>query len=148
MGHTYTHHLYHIVFSTRDRVAYLRAEDLAELRRYFAIVAGSLGASLLACGGVADHVHLLGRLSPSMAVSDFVGKLKANSSRVLKERGLHDFAWQAGYASFTVSESVAGDVTANVERQEAHHRQVSFAVELRAFLDKHRVDYDPDRILD
>lgn len=39
-----------------------------------------LRGTALEVGGVADHVHLLVILPPTIAVSDFLSKLKANSS--------------------------------------------------------------------
>jgi putative transposase len=52
-----------------------------------------------------------------------------------------DFAWQDGYAAFTVSQSQRDDVQAYIRSQPEHHRTKTFAEEYRAFLARHRIDY-------
>ena len=39
------------------------------------------GGTLLEIGGMPDHVHVLARLKPTIAVSDMLRMLKANSSK-------------------------------------------------------------------
>ena len=53
------------------------------------------------------------------------------------------FAWQEGFAAFTVSKSQIDGVRAYVDRQVEHHRQKSFQEEFVAFLDAHEIEYDP-----
>jgi putative transposase len=53
-----------------------------------------------------------------------------------------DFAWQQGYAAFSVSLSALDDVIEYIENQYEHHRQRSFQEELRLMLDKHGIPYD------
>jgi hypothetical protein len=45
-----------------------------------------------------------------------------------------DFAWQDGYAAFTVSQSQVDDVRAYICSQPEHHRTKTFFEEYRAFL--------------
>lgn len=79
-----------------------------------------------------------------------VRKIKTNSSRWVHDTytDLRDFAWQSGFGVFSVSESAMGDVVAYIRDQARHHRRMPFAEELRLFLDKHGVDYDPGHYLD
>ena len=58
------------------------------------------------------------------------------------------FEWQAGYSSFSVSQSVVDTVKAYIAGQEEHHRRRTFAEELRAFLEANGVEYDPAHFLD
>ena len=49
-----------------------------------------------------DHVHILTRLSPTLAISDVLRVTKANSSKWFNE-SLHPttpFAWQRGFGAF------------------------------------------------
>jgi len=61
--------------------------------------------------------------------------LKGDWSHWLKETfpTLNDFAWQDGYAAFTVSQSQLDDIRAYVRSQREHHRTKTFAEEYRAF---------------
>jgi REP-associated tyrosine transposase len=94
--------------------------------------------------GTADHIHILAKLRQDKAISKAVGELKANSSgwisRTFKEAA--GFAWQEGYGAFTVSESQAPKVRRYIERQEEHHRSVSFVEELKVILRAHGLPFD------
>ena len=84
------HHqlLYHIVFSTKERRPLLQNDQLREqLWAYMAGVAKNLGGFAIRIGGYYDHAHLLVRIPAKVAVSDFVGKLKANTSEHINEIG-------------------------------------------------------------
>ncbi len=96
---------------------------------------------------MADHVHLLVGLDAIHRLSDFVRELKKASSMWVHEEGSRNFAWQEGYAAFTVSASGAGDVMRYIANQEEHHRKWSSREELKIMLDKSGVIYD-ERYLD
>ena len=150
MGHTYSNNLYHIIFSTKDRVKILAARYREETHKYLCGVARSFDSAVLDVNSVEDNVHLLAKIKPSIAVSDFTGKLKANSSRWFKKRFSPPtgFQWQSGFSSFTVSESSIDDVKAYIRDQQQHHRTVTFEEELKVFLEKHGVVFDPDHFFD
>ncbi|RKY12734.1 MAG: IS200/IS605 family transposase [Planctomycetota bacterium] len=150
MGHTYSNNLYHIIFSTKNRTGLLSDKISDELHRYIIGIIQNQDCSLLKINSVTDHIHLLCKIKPSLSVSDFVNKVKSNSSRWVKGRFElpYKFQWQSGFSSFSVSESAAGQVIRYIENQQEHHRTVSFEEELKTFLDKHGVDYDPMRYLD
>jgi len=103
-----------------------------------------LGGKLLAANGTADHVHLLMRLPPRLALADAVRVVKTNSSRwVHQSRALRRrFQWQAGYGAFSVSQSNVPEVVRYIRNQEQHHRRESFREELLAFLKRHGIEYD------
>jgi len=148
---TYQQLLYHVIFSTKERRPLLKRKELRELLwPYMAGIATNLGGHALKIGGHDDHAHALLRIPAKVAVSDFVGSFKANASRFINEQGgpLSNFHWQDGYGAFTVSQSMAGVVADYIERQEEHHRKLSFKEELLELLKKHEVEYDPRYIWD
>jgi putative transposase len=112
MGHTFTNHLYHVIFSTKDRLPLIKADVRDELYKYICGVARHQQAVVIRVNGTADHVHLLVKVKPVAAVADVIRAIKANSSKWLSETfvALRTFKWQPGYSSFTVSESVADAV--------------------------------------
>ncbi|HOK67258.1 MAG TPA: IS200/IS605 family transposase [Anaerohalosphaeraceae bacterium] len=150
MGHTFTNHLYHIVFSTKHRKGLLEDRRRTDFHQYLCGFAQTLDCAVLSVNSVGDHIHLLVRIRPSLAVSEFVGKLKANSSRWIKEQmdPPFGFQWQSGFSSFTVSQSAAAQVRDYIERQTEHHRQLTFEEELKRFLERNGFEYDPQRCLD
>lgn len=50
---------------------------------------------------------------------------------------IKSFAWQDGYAAFSVSVSHVANTIAYIERQEEHHAKRDFASEWKAFLKTH-----------
>jgi hypothetical protein len=58
----------------------------------------------------------------------------------------HLFAWQEGYAAFSVSSSNLDAVINYVEHQPEHHASRDFAAEFRAFLHKHGIECDPANV--
>jgi putative transposase len=72
---------------------------------------------------------------------------KAASVWVHEEIGLTKFAWQEGYAAFSVSPTARAPVKGYIARQEEHHRSKSYREELVELLEKAGIEYDP-RFLD
>ncbi len=102
MPSTYLSLYYHLVFSTEKRAPMI--SDLPRLRDYLAGVVLGLGGHCRAAGGMPDHVHLLVGLNATHTLADFMRELKKSSSTwmhgVTRQSA---FAWQKGYAAFTVS---------------------------------------------
>jgi putative transposase len=144
MANTFTNLLYHIVFSTKDRIPLIERDLQGRLYEYMGGIIRGEGGVLLEIGGVADHVHLLTKLKADIAVSDMLRLMKANSSKWVNEERLiaGRFGWQTGYAAFTVSESQVSRVRKYIRSQESHHAKVSFKEELIALLKKNRIEYD------
>ena len=144
MGRTYTQLLNHIVFSTKDRAPLLTPDLRTRLFPYMGGIVRNLDGVALSINGVADHVHVLASLPATAALSDLVGKLKANSSKWVHETLPEHatFRWQLGYAAFSVSSSQKETVLKYIAGQQEHHRAMSFQDELLAFLKRHEIEYD------
>jgi putative transposase len=135
----------HYIFSTKGRANSIPPELKEKLWAYLLGIANNLRLKTLAIGGTTNHVHLLLGLPTTMTVAEAVQKLKANSSRWLREQGV-PFQWQDGYGIFSVSPSQTATVQAYIRNQEEHHRKRSFEEEFRALLDKCGVEYDVARL--
>ena len=142
MPHTYSQNVIHVVFSTKDRRKVISKEFQPRVWAYVAGVCHKLGILVHAVGGMDDHIHLLIQVPPSLSLAKTVLAIKSNSSRWANEQG-HKFAWQQGYAAFSVSASLTPRVVRYIQNQEAHHKKMSFDEELLALLKKHGVEFDP-----
>ena len=142
MSHSYAQNHIHLVFSTKNRGKLLTRAFLPRLWAYTAAVCRNHDLLTFAVGGMEDHMHVLFRLPPTMALSDAVALVKSNSSKWLGELG-KDFAWQEGYGAFSVSSSNIDRVIRYIESQEKHHRKISFEDEFITLLKRHGIDYDP-----
>jgi len=118
-----------------------------ELWSYMAGICKNKKMTAIAVGGMDDHSHVLFHLPQTLTLSKAVQLLKANSSKWMNERGIK-FAWQEGYAGFSVSVSNTPTVANYIRNQEAHHRKISFTHEYLGLLKKHGVEFDPDHVFD
>ena len=134
--------LVHVVFSTKDRRPIIAAAVRPALHAYLSGVVSNRDCRSIQIGGVSDHVHALVSLGRTHSVAELVHVAKGASSRWMAGQGVAGFAWQAGYAAFSVGESQRSAVTRYIVRQEEHHRRRTFQEELRHFLDRYGVEYD------
>ena len=105
MPQSYTRHVYHIIYSTKDREPLITGDIKPELFKYMGGIFRKLNSIPFTINGMSDHVHILAALQPTEAVADIVGKVKSNSSKWVHERWPNHsrFGWQNGYGAFTVS---------------------------------------------
>ena len=141
---TFTNLLFHVVYSTKYRKPMIEKTWQDELYGYVGGVIRENKGTLLCMGGVEDHVHLLTRFSPTIAISDMLRLIKANSSKMVNDKikPRIPFEWQSGYGAFSVSESQCEKVRAYILNQEVHHRKRTFEEEFIAMLERHKFTYD------
>jgi len=139
---SHTNLIYHIVFATKERAPLITAELKPRLHQYRGGIVHGLEAIPIEINGMADHVHILAKLRPTISLSEFMSKLKSNSSGWAKRQTKGRFAWQSRFAAFTVSESQVGRVRRYIRNQEEHHRRQSFDGELKSILKANRIDFD------
>ena len=144
MANTYTCLFYHIVFSTKNRDAWIAQEYEERIWNYLGGIAKENDALTIRIGGVSDHVHLVVRTPPTIAPSELVKAIKGGSSRWIHETfpKLSAFAWQDGFGAFTVSKSKVPEVVEYIAGQRDHHRTRTFQEEYRALLQKHETEFD------
>jgi REP element-mobilizing transposase RayT len=140
----------HLIFSTKYREPLLAPDWSPRLYQY---IGGTLRAKesvLLAAGGMPDHIHLAVSLARQATIADVMRDIKANSSRWIHEtfEKLRGFAWQTGYAAFSVSQSNLAEVKQYIANQSEHHRVRTFQEEFIMFLRRHGVQHDENHVWD
>jgi REP element-mobilizing transposase RayT len=145
MAHAYARIYIHLIFGTNRRRHCLRGETPSKLWAYIRGVAREYAVDILEINGGDDHVHILFCLPPKLSLANVVRVFKANSSKWLNETG-HFFAWQQGYAAFSVSSSNLDGVKAYIQSQPEHHRKRDFEAEYVAFLKKNGIKFTPERV--
>ena len=144
MGSSYTDINIHIIFHTKDISPVMKEEDLSRIFHYIGGIIRALSAHVYMIGGRPDHIHILASLPVSLSLSDYVRKIKSNSSRWMKSLGpdYKDFTWQEGYGAFSVSSSNKDAVIQYIQNQKGHHQNRSAQDEYLLFLSKHGFTYD------
>ena len=128
----------------------ITAEIEPRLYEYMGGIIRDLGSVCLEINGMPDHVHVILRDSKTDDDVTLVKELKGSTSRWVNDTlGLPTrFAWQAGYAWFSVGPSDVEEACCYVQRQKSHHQNVSFQDELRTFLAQYKVEYDENYVWD
>jgi putative transposase len=144
MASTYLSLHYQVVFSIKHRAPLIDGSWQDRLHQYLGGTLVRRGGIAEGVGGIEDHVHMLMGLKATHCLADVIRELKkASSTWVHDEIGLRSFAWQEGYAAFTVSAPARMGVKTYIDRQVEHHRVKSFREELVALLEKAGIEYDP-----
>ncbi|MBK7709477.1 MAG: IS200/IS605 family transposase [Acidobacteria bacterium] len=142
MPHTYTNLLYHIVFSTKDRLPFITPTIRPRLYEYMGGAIRGTGGICLEIGGIEDHIHLLVKLKPTLPVSEFLRELKPNVTNWARRELNAKFEWQNGYGAFSVGESQVASVRGYIQNQVEHHKRVSFEEEFKTLLIAAGMEFD------
>ena len=118
MANTYTDLYYHIVFSTKNREAWVRQGIEERVWEYLGGIARHNDIVPAKIGGIDDHIHLVVSIPLTISISKTAQLVKGGSSLWFHETFRRSaFAWQDGYGAFTVSKSQLPDVIRYVEGQ-------------------------------
>jgi putative transposase len=77
-----------------------------------------------------------------ISISEFLSKLKSQSSGWANRKTGGRFKWQVKYGAFTVSQSQVESVRKYIRNQEAHHSRNSFEEEFKALLTSHGIEFE------
>jgi putative transposase len=150
MPGTFSQVLLHIVFSTKQREPWITSDIAEQLYPYIGGIVRAQKGTMYDIGGIEDHLHLYLRWRTDETISDLMRNVKASSSRWIHENfpALSSFAWQEGYAVFSVSKSQEGAVKKYIANQVEHHKKEDFKTELLRFLRLHGIEFDERYVFD
>lgn len=143
--------LVHIVFSTKNRIEFLRDNEIRkELYAYMATIFKSMDSPALLIGGATDHLHVLSSLSKTECIANLVGEAKRKTSKWLKTKGgvYVNFYWQNGYCGFSIGKSEVEQVKKYIASQVEHHYTETFQDELRRLFMENDIGFDERYIWD
>jgi len=147
---TYSQILLHVVFSTKHRKPWITTDIAERLYPYLGGIIRVEKGVLYDISGVEDHVHLYLRLRPDQSVSDLIRAVKTRSSKWVHDTfpTLGAFAWQEGYAVFSVSKSQEDAVKKYIATRAEHHIKEDFKSELLRSLRAHGIEFDERYVFD
>ena len=115
---------YHLVWATKEREPLINSDREVELYPYIIAKADALGCIVHAIGGVEDHIHLVVSIPPTLAIADFVKRIKGSSAHFLNQAlsaSLDKFGWQEGYGVFSLGGKQLEQAVDYVKNQKVHH---------------------------
>ncbi len=151
MPGTYTQLLYHIVFATKYRTPWITPDIAERLYPYIGGIVRAERGVRYAIGGIEDHIHLFIRWRADDSISNLMRTVKAHSSKWIHDTFpvLADFAWQEGYAAFSVSKSQEAPLTTYIANQREHHSNThGFKAELTKLLRAHEIEFEERHVFD
>jgi REP element-mobilizing transposase RayT len=124
MGHVFHQLFYHFTWATHAREPHLDRSYRPAFLNLLHDEAENRGGQAIRHNSMPDHVHLLVRLPPTIAVSEFIGQVKgATAFRVNREiEPRFKLRWQEGYGVLTLRKDELTKVSRYIDNQEEHHR--------------------------
>lgn len=99
--------------------------------------------------GIADHIHILSDVHPTICLSDYVKDIKVASSLWMRESGKFPAfeGWQEGYGAFTYSINEKEKIINYIKNQKEHHKTETFHDEYRRLLVENGIEFDGKYLL-
>jgi putative transposase len=112
----------HFVWGTWDRLPLITDKE-NQIYKAILVKCKSLSSTVIAIGGMPDHVHLLVRFPSTVSVADFVKEVKGSTSHLITHRINSEefFKWQGAYAVFSMSEIDVPRIKSYIQNQKMHH---------------------------
>lgn len=139
MSQSYTKLWIHAIWATKHRQELI---DFSIEKRMYDFIwqeLTELGCPVRIINGMPDHVHVLFLQNPQKTISEIVKQIKGSSSHFINREDLilEKFAWQTGYAAFSVSESQLDAVYYYIKNQKQHHLKKNGQDEFDDFVKLH-----------
>ena len=136
MPHSFIKIWIHAIWATKEREPLIKPSVETLIHEYMRSQFIELGCPVRIINGMPDHVHCLFLLSREKSIADVIKQVKGSSSHYVNEQNLivEKFAWQTGYAAYSVCESQLEKVFQYIKNQKAHHAKKSFKDEYNEFL--------------
>ena len=129
----------HAIWATKNRQELI--DDSIEKKLYDFIYEEliDLGCPVRILNGMPDHLHVLFLQNPQKTITDIVKQIKGSSSHFInrQELILEKFAWQTGFAAYSVSESQLEVVYNYIKNQKHHHLKKNGQDEFDEFVKLH-----------
>lgn len=144
MPNTYSQIHIQFVFSVKYRHALIDKSWKEQLHKYITGIVQNHNHKMLCINSMPDHIHIFLGMRPHQSVSELAQKIKAESSKWIKEMNFckEPFYWQEGYGAFSYSKSHTGAVIAYINNQEEHHKKETFLAEYRRLLSLFDIEWN------
>jgi len=136
MPHSYNKIWIHAIWATKLRAPMIHTNVERQIHQFISDQLREQGCPVRIVNGMPDHIHCLFLLSPQKFIAEVIKQIKGSSSHFINQHNLvpEKFAWQTGFAAYSVSESVVEKVFRYIKNQKQHHHKKSFIQEYDEFL--------------
>jgi putative transposase len=143
MPHSYNKIWIHAIWSTKERLPLIHLEAENKIHRFISEQLKEQGCPVRIVNGMPD-IHCLFLLNPQNSIADVVKQIKGSSSHFVNQDNIipEKFAWQTGYAAYSVSESAVDRVFEYIKNQKQHHQKQTFKHEYDEFIKLYGLNSD------
>ena len=143
MPHSFNKIWIHAIWATKERKPLINSNIESKIHVFISEQLREQGCLVRVINGMPDHIHCLFLTNPQKSIAEIVKQIKGSSSHYINQNNLiaMKFAWQTGYAAYSVSESVVEKVYLYIKNQKEHHLKKSFLQEHEAFLKLYAVEF-------
>lgn len=136
MPHAYNKIWIHAIWATKYRIPLIHAASEQKIYSFISNQFREQGCPVRIINGMPDHIHCLFLLNPKKSIVDVIKQIKGSSTHHINQNNLitEKFAWQTGYAAYSVSESVVEKIFIYIKNQKSHHQKKSFLLEYEALI--------------
>jgi len=136
MPHSFNKIWIHTIWSTKKRMPLINVSVEQKVYQYISEQLRGQGCPVRIINGMPDHIHCLFLLSPQKSIAEVVKQIKGSSSHFVNQNNLisEKFAWQTGYAAYSVSESGVEKVFEYIKNQKRHHQKKTSQQEYNQFI--------------
>ena len=142
MPHSYNKLWIHAIWSTKKRMPLIHSTVENKIYKFISEQLREQGCPVRIINGMPDHIHCLFLLNPRKSIAEVIKQIKGSSSHHINQNNLitEKFAWQTGYAAYSVSESVLERVFNYIKNQKTHHQKKTFQQEFDEFISLYDLD--------
>ena len=139
MSHSFNKIWIHAVWSTKERYPLIIPSVEKKVYDMMSKEFLEAGCPVRIINGMPDHVHSMFLLNPNKAVTEIIKHVKGSCSNEVNKLNItkEKFAWQTGYAAYSVSESATEKVFHYINNQKKHHEKITFQREYENFIRLH-----------
>ncbi|MBK7099965.1 MAG: IS200/IS605 family transposase [Sphingobacteriales bacterium] len=136
MPHSFNKIWIHAIWATKERFPLIHATVEQKIYQFISEQLREQGCPVRIINGMPDHIHCLFLLNPQKSIAEVIKQIKGSSSHFVNQNNLivEKFAWQTGYAAYSVSESVVEKVFVYIKNQKSHHLKKTFQQEYDDFI--------------
>lgn len=132
----------HCVWTTKDRIPYLRDQIRQNVISHIRENAKLKGIYIDHINGYNEHLHTLISLGGKQNTSDIMQKIKGESSYWINKNKMTrlKFEWQDDYYAVSIGMSQVENLREYIRDQVNHHHKVSFKDELNRMIEVYKLE--------
>ena len=136
MPHSYSNLWVHAIWATKERRPLIIPVIEKQVHNCLREQLVESGCPVRIINGMPDHVHCLFLLNREKSIAGIIKQIKGSVSHFINQKDLtvEKFAWQTGYAAFSVSDSQVSKVYRYIRNQKQHHDKRPFQQEYEEFI--------------